>query len=196
MAGWLNMRAPSDLFITNDKQMNQSKHQHLRKKVFLPGEAAPLNQLTEAWKSSNQEIVFTNGCFDIMHAGHVDYLAKAAELGDVLVVGLNTDASVHRLKGTGRPIVPEEGRAMLLAGLYMVDAVVLFDEDEPTALIKQISPKLLVKGGDYCGKKIAGSDHVRSTNGKVITIPLLPGYSTSNIIRHITKLCNSGKNDR
>ncbi len=132
------------------------------------------------WK--DMKVVFTNGCFDILHRGHVEYLAKAADLGDILVVGLNTDASVRRLKGEGRPVNNQEARALVLASLSFVDAVVLFDDDTPYNLIKTLRPDVLVKGADYQPEAIVGYDIVTSYGGTVTTIPLVKGYSTTNFI--------------
>lgn len=128
-------------------------------------------------------IVFTNGCFDILHAGHARYLREAAALGDVLVVGVNGDASVRRLKGEGRPVQPARDRAYLLASLACVSRVVVFSEDTPAALIEEVVPHLLVKGDDWKGKEIVGSEFVRSRGGSVRTIRLLPGRSTTSILR-------------
>ena len=128
------------------------------------------------------KVVFTNGCFDILHRGHVEYLSRAADMGDVLVVGLNTDASVKRLKGEGRPVNNEEARAMVLASLSFVDAVVLFDEDTPYELIKAVRPDVLVKGADYKKEEIVGYDIVTSYGGTVATVPLVEGYSSTKII--------------
>ncbi len=128
-------------------------------------------------------IVFTNGVFDLLHRGHVEYLFAARALGDALVVGVNTDASVRRLgKGADRPLNPEHDRAVVLAGLAAVDAVVLFDEDTPRALIAALLPDVLVKGGDYTVDGIAGADEVRAAGGRVEIIPLLPGRSTTTIL--------------
>jgi rfaE bifunctional protein nucleotidyltransferase chain/domain len=144
----------------------------------------------KALRSKNEKIAFTNGCFDILHRGHVDYLSKAAEHGK-LIVGVNTDASVKQLdKGSNRPIQDEHSRAMLLAALECVEAVVLFDEATPFQLIKAIMPDVLIKGGDYAIQEIVGHDIVQENGGAVITIPLVAGFSTSNIeqkIRHSTK---------
>ncbi len=137
------------------------------------------------WKKSGDAIVFTNGCFDLVHMGHVDYLSKAADMGDRLIIGLNTDQSVRRLKGDKRPYIDEQARAFLLAGLFFVDAVVLFDEDTPEMLISQILPDILVKGNDYGIKEIAGHETVLGHGGKVETIALVPGYSTSSIVEKI-----------
>ena len=129
--------------------------------------------------------MFTNGCFDLIHPGHVAYLEAARGLGDLLVVGLNTDASVSRLKGPGRPLVPEEARARVMAGLAAVDAVTFFDEDTPAELIAALRPDVLVKGGDYGLDQIVGRDTVEADGGEVRVIPFLPGYSTTDLVRHI-----------
>ena len=137
------------------------------------------------WRSMRETIVFTNGCFDILHRGHVEYLAQASDLGDVLVVGLNTDASVKRLKGESRPVNDEQSRALLLSALQFVDAVVLFGEDTPYELIRQVQPDVLVKGSDYKPEEIVGYDIVTAKGGKVLTIDLVNGFSTTNIINKI-----------
>ena len=129
-----------------------------------------------------RKIVFTNGCFDVLHYGHVHYLAQAKELGDVLVVGLNSDASVRRLKGDGRPVNPEYARALVLAALEMVDYVCLFEEDTPYNLIAAVQPDVLVKGGDYRVDNIVGGDIVKKRNGEVVVLPFVEGYSSTRII--------------
>jgi D-beta-D-heptose 7-phosphate kinase/D-beta-D-heptose 1-phosphate adenosyltransferase len=134
-------------------------------------------------RRERKRIVFTNGCFDILHAGHARYLREAAALGDVLVVGLNGDASVRQLKGEGRPVQAARDRAYLLASLACVSCVVVFSEETPAALIKEVVPHILVKGGDWRGRTIVGSDFVRSRGGSVRTIRLLPGRSTTSILR-------------
>ena len=144
-----------------------------------------LGRLVAYWNFKNQKIVFTNGCFDILHRGHIDYLARAADLGHVLVIGLNTDASVSRLKGEGRPVQDQDARALILAALRFVSAVVLFDEDTPYQLIKAVQPDVLVKGSDYKTNDIAGADIVLAKGGQVQTIDFLEGYSTSGIIRRL-----------
>jgi rfaE bifunctional protein nucleotidyltransferase chain/domain len=146
-----------------------------------------INNVVNKWRDKN-DIVFTNGCFDILHLGHIHYLYKASNLGDKLIVGINTDKSVQLIKGKNRPINNESSRANIIASLAFVDAVVLFNEDTPKELIKLIKPKILVKGSDYKIKDIVGSDFVISNGGSVETIPFLKGYSTSRII-------NSIKND-
>ena len=130
-----------------------------------------------------RKIVFTNGCFDILHRGHIEYLSKASDLGDVLIIGLNTDASVKRIKGEGRPVQDETSRALILASLRFVEAVILFDEDTPYDLISMIKPDVLVKGGDYTEETIVGADIVKAIGGEVVTIPLVEGYSTSGLIK-------------
>ena len=138
------------------------------------------------WKLLGKKIVFTNGCFDILHVGHADYLSKAKQLGDVLIVGLNTDTSVKRQGKKGnRPINEEHARAFLLASLHSTDAIVLFEEDTPYDLIKKILPDVLVKGDDYQTENIVGSDLVKEHGGKVVTVPLVKGFSTSSIIEKI-----------
>ena len=136
-------------------------------------------------KKDFKKIVFTNGCFDIIHAGHVSYLNEAKSLGDVLIVGINSDESVKRLKGPGRPIINEKDRAYILANLKPVDYVVIFDEDTPYNLIKEITPDFLVKGGDYDGKDVVGKDIVEPSGGKVVLIDFVKGKSTSGIINKI-----------
>jgi rfaE bifunctional protein nucleotidyltransferase chain/domain len=137
-------------------------------------------------KSSGNKIVFTNGCFDIIHPGHVDYLSQARDLGDVLVLGLNTDNSVRRLnKAPNRPINSQEARATVLAAMGCIDLIVLFDEETPYELIKFLQPDVLVKGDDYQVEKIVGYDVVMAGGGKVITIPFLEGYSTTKLIQKI-----------
>lgn len=142
------------------------------------------NQLKK-WRNANEKIVFTNGCFDLIHFGHIDYLAKARDLGNRLVVGLNTDASIRRLKGSSRPIKDEQSRLALIAGLGFVDAVVLFDEETPIKLISIIKPNVLVKGGDYEVKDIVGHEIVQSNSGKVCTIDFVDGYSSSKLIEKV-----------
>lgn len=139
------------------------------------------------WKFHQKKIVFTNGCFDILHAGHIDYLSKAADLGHILVIGLNTDSSVQRLKGPQRPINNQQARATVLASLFFVSAVILFDEDTPYELIKTIQPDILVKGSDYNAEDIVGYDIVTAKGGKVVTLDFLTGYSTSSIIEKLKK---------
>ncbi|MFW5782231.1 MAG: D-glycero-beta-D-manno-heptose 1-phosphate adenylyltransferase [Candidatus Muiribacteriaceae bacterium] len=137
------------------------------------------------YRKNGKRIVFTNGCFDILHAGHVDYLIKSAELGDIFIIGLNSDSSVRRLKGENRPLNDEFSRKKVLMGLKGVDNVVVFEEDTPLELIKAILPDVLVKGGDYKEDEIVGADIVRENGGEVRVIPFLPGYSTTSLIERI-----------
>ncbi len=159
-----------------------TKPERLLKKIPEPVE---LSYLLAYWRFRDYKIVFTNGCFDLIHLGHIDYLAKAADLGDVLVIGLNNDASTHRLKGPTRPINDERSRALVLAAMSFVNTVVLFEEDTPYNLIKTIQPDILVKGADYKPEDIVGYDIVTAKGGKVVTIDYLPGYSTSLIEKRI-----------
>ncbi|GAB4487809.1 MAG: D-glycero-beta-D-manno-heptose 1-phosphate adenylyltransferase [Saprospiraceae bacterium] len=139
----------------------------------------------ERWRKAGDKIVFTNGCFDLLHFGHLHYLADARDLGDRLVIGLNSAASVRRLKGPTRPINDEITRTHLLAALEVVDAVVIFEEDTPLELIKLVRPDVLVKGGDWKPEQIVGSDVVLASGGKVLSLPFVEGYSTTNIERKI-----------
>lgn len=138
-----------------------------------------------SWAVPDETVVFTNGCFDLLHYGHIDYLEKARSLGDRLIVGLNGDESIRRLKGTDRPITPLESRARVLAALECVDLVVSFEEDTPLHLIETLHPDILAKGGDYTIETIVGSDFVLSRGGEVEIIPLVEGYSTSSIVESI-----------
>lgn len=142
-------------------------------------------KIVESWKNQGLEVVFTNGCFDILHLGHVDYLEHARQKGDRLVLGLNSDESVSRLKGEKRPVNPEYARARLLASLSFVDLVVGFSEDTPLEVISFLKPDVLVKGKDYEISNIVGADFVIENGGKVDTIDLVDGYSTTGIIKKI-----------
>jgi len=137
------------------------------------------------WRHYGTKVVFTNGCFDLLHRGHVEYLRKARELADVLVVGINTDASVQRLKGPGRPITPQEDRAIVLAALECVDYVVFFEENTPLNLIRALQPEVLAKGEDYQVHEIVGRAVVQAAGGRIERIPLTPGRGTSQIIARI-----------
>lgn len=144
-----------------------------------------LADIIKALKKDGKKIVFTNGCFDIIHAGHVYYLAEAAKLGDFLVVGLNSDSSVKLLKGSSRPVNSETDRAVVLDALRSVSFVTMFEEETPYELIKLLKPDVLVKGGDYTFDTIVGADIVNSYGGSVVTIPLLTGRSTTNTIEKL-----------
>lgn len=138
-------------------------------------------------RSQGKKIVFTNGCFDILHVGHVDYLAKARRMGDILVVGLNSDSSVKKIKGPGRPVNSERDRATVLSALSAVDYISIFSEPTPEKLITKVRPDVLVKGGDWDIKDIVGGDFVRSYGGKVRNISFVKGYSTTSLIRKMEK---------
>jgi D-beta-D-heptose 7-phosphate kinase/D-beta-D-heptose 1-phosphate adenosyltransferase len=143
-------------------------------------------------KTRRKKVVFTNGCFDILHVGHIRYLRKARSLGDILVVGLNTDRSVRQIKGEKRPIVPQGERAEVLAALEFVDYVVLFDEPDPFALIEKVRPTILVKGADWPKDKIIGRDVVEKAGGRVVRIPLVPGASSTGVIEKIIQAYGRG----
>lgn len=146
----------------------------------------PLAKTLAGLKKKGRKIVFTNGCFDILHVGHVTYLKKARSLGDVLVVGLNSDRSVRSIKGEGRPVNTELDRAEVLAALGSVDYVAVFDEDTPEKLIKKLRPDILVKGGDWKEDDIVGAEFVKSHGGRVVRIPFVKGHSTTSLIRRIS----------
>ncbi|WP_242921512.1 D-glycero-beta-D-manno-heptose 1-phosphate adenylyltransferase [Pontibacter liquoris] len=152
-----------------------------------------LQEQLRQWRVQDQKIVFTNGCFDLLHLGHVDYLEKARQLGDKLVLGLNTDASISRIKGPSRPLQDEMSRARIMASLLFIDAVVLFDNDTPLELIKAVQPDILVKGDDYAVVQIVGHDVVEARGGEVKTVPLVKGYSTTNIVKKIEQQINSNQ---
>ena len=155
----------------------------IQQKIFtLP----KLLQQVDRWKFLGKKIAFTNGCFDILHEGHIFSLSQAAREGDVLVVGVNADASTKRLKGPNRPVNNEHSRALLMASLLMVDAVVIFEEDTPLELIQKVRPDVLVKGSDYKPVEIVGHDLVTSWGGKVQTIDLTPGFSSTQVIGKLT----------
>ena len=156
--------------------MKQSKFQTIQQKL-VPQDEIPA--LLEKWKG--EKIVFTNGCFDILHYGHIYLLSKAADLGDKLIVGLNSDTSTSRLKGPARPINNEESRATVIAALEAVDAVIIFEEDTPLSILKKIRPNVLVKGGDYNAQTVVGADLLKSYGGEIIIIDYIPGNSTTSI---------------
>ncbi|MFH2070753.1 MAG: pantoate--beta-alanine ligase [Elusimicrobiota bacterium] len=147
-----------------------------------------LRKIVAALKRKNKRIVFTNGCFDILHAGHVRLIKKAKSLGDVLIVGLNSDASIRRIKGGGRPVIPERERAEVLVGLSDVDYITVFNEDTPYSVIKALKPDVLVKGSDWSGREIVG----RGIVGRVVRFPLAGGWSTSGIIKKCKKIRITG----
>ena len=151
---------------------------------ILAGQALDKWLAVAAFKK--KAIVFTNGCFDVLHRGHIQYLGKAADLGDYLVIGLNSDASVRKLKGSSRPYLDEQTRAFILASLGFVAAVVIFDEETPRNLIEKVRPHFLVKGGDYKVEEIVGYDIVKANGGHVLRVPLVEGISSTGIINKIT----------
>jgi D-beta-D-heptose 7-phosphate kinase/D-beta-D-heptose 1-phosphate adenosyltransferase len=152
-----------------------------------------MKKVVEKEKDEGKKIVFTNGCFDILHQGHVRYLSEAKKLGDYLIVGLNSDRSIRNIKGNNRPLMTEGERAELLAALCFVDGVVIFNEDDPLAIIKYLQPHILVKGADWDEDNIIGAEFIKKIGGEVKRIPLIPNISTSNIIRRIIDL-NSAQN--
>ncbi len=154
-------------------------HKTILDKIFTSTQT--LQQQVQQWQTAGQKVVFTNGCFDILHRGHVDYLAKAADCGDKLIIGVNTDASVSALKGPSRPIQDEQSRLQILASLQCVDAVILFNDATPYNLIKTLQPDVLVKGSDYKPENIVGFDIVTAKGGQVKTIDFIDGFSTSAI---------------
>ena len=146
-----------------------------------------LKKILKSLKKKGKKVVFTNGCFDILHRGHVKLLEKARSLGDVLVVAINTDSSVKKIKGPRRPVNSERDRSVVLSALSFVDFVTFFDESDPARIIKQLDPDVLVKGGDWKKGEIIGADYVKSKGGKVYSLPLIRGYSTSRFIVNIKK---------
>jgi rfaE bifunctional protein nucleotidyltransferase chain/domain len=158
------------------------KAELIQQKIFRLPE---LLQRVAQWKFLNKKVVFTNGVFDILHQGHIFSLSQAAKEADYLIIGLNSDASVKRLKGEQRPVNDQNSRALILASLLMVDAVIIFEEDTPLELIKAIMPDVLVKGGDYKAEQIAGAKEVIEAGGRVVINPIVEGFSTTSIIRKI-----------
>ena len=147
-----------------------------------------LKNKIDEWKQNGNKVVFSNGVFDLLHIGHISYLAMAAELGDKLIIGLNSDSSVKRLKGEDRPVNSQESRATLLSAFFFIDAVVVFDEDTPLNLIKALLPDILVKGADYLVENIVGANEVIANGGEVKTISFVEGHSSTNIIKKIKNI--------
>jgi D-beta-D-heptose 7-phosphate kinase/D-beta-D-heptose 1-phosphate adenosyltransferase len=158
---------------------------HLNQKLMSPHQ---LDQWLIRWRLQSKKVVFTNGVFDILHAGHIHSLKQAASFGNILIIGINSDASTRRLKGESRPIQTLEDRAEVLCALEMVDAVIAFEEDTPLELIKRIKPDVLVKGGDYTIETIAGAKEVLDFGGVVEIIPLIPGRSTTRLAEVVSGL--------
>ena len=159
-----------------------SQLKNIKKKIYAIDQ---LKLQVDSWRETKQKIVFTNGCFDVIHKGHIECLVKASELGEKLIVGLNSDYSIKQLKGIGRPILDEETRVLLLASLSFIYAVVIFDQETPYNLINEMLPDILVKGGDYKIVEVIGHDIVQEYGGKIVLIPLVEGISSTNIIKKI-----------
>jgi len=164
--------------------MKKSQIEIIESKIYS---LEDIKRQVEVWKFLDNKIVFTNGCFDILHLGHIEYLAKAADLGDILVLGMNTDDSVRRIKGDSRPINDERARSFVLAALKFVSGIVFFNEDTPYDLISTLQPDILVKGSDYTEDEIVGADIVKANGGEVVTIELTPGFSTTGTIDKISQ---------
>lgn len=147
-----------------------------------------LKDILSRLKKQKKSIVFTNGCFDILHVGHVTYLENAKREGDILVVAVNSDDSLRRLKGEGRPIVNQDDRMKILAALESVDFVISFEEDDPASMVKRLNPDVIVKGSDWKEDEVIGGEYVKKMGGKVVTIPLCEGYSTTSLIEKIKRL--------
>ncbi len=171
-----------DLVTSHIKTNKMKQIEAIHNKIYS---LLDLEKQVKEWNKENKKIVFTNGCFDIIHQGHIDYLAKARDLGDKLIIGLNTDSSVSAIKGPTRPIQDEKSRAIILAAMQFVDAIVYFSEPTPYELIKALQPDVLVKGADYKPEEIVGYDIVKAKKGEIITLTYLEGYSTSNIEKKI-----------
>ena len=160
---------------------------HLNKIINKICTLSNLKTKVEKWKEKGEKVVFTNGCFDLVHRGHIEVLAKTADLGNRLIIGLNSDESIRELKGENRPIIDENSRAILLASLQFVDAIVFFTDETPITLIETIVPNILAKGGDYKIEDIVGNEIVIQNGGEVKTVPLTDGFSTTNIVEKIKK---------
>jgi len=158
--------------------------------VNQPASLSEARTVVRQWKAAGKKIVFTNGCFDLLHPGHIDYLQRAAALGDRLIIGLNDDASIRRLKGSSRPINPLQDRITMLTALRAVDLVTPFSEDTPLKLITALMPDILVKGGDYQPDNIVGAAEVRQAGGEVTVIPFVEGFSTTKLLRRIQAINN------
>jgi D-beta-D-heptose 7-phosphate kinase/D-beta-D-heptose 1-phosphate adenosyltransferase len=169
--------------ITRDDLIEALASEQSSEQAHKVCDLAQLQQKVESWRKNKQKIVFTNGCFDLLHAGHVTYLEAAKKRGDKLILGLNTDRSVSALKGPTRPVVNENDRARVLAALESVDAVILFDEDTPLNLINTLKPDVIAKGSDYTADQVVGGREVESWGGEIALIDLVAGRSTSNIIK-------------
>ena len=154
----------------------------INKKIFLEKD---LRIKLDSWRQKGEKIVFTNGCFDLIHLGHIEVLARSADLGDRLIIGVNTDISIKNIKGENRPIIEEDSRVKQLAALEFVDAVILFNESTPNKIINHIKPDIITKGGDYKAEEVIGYKTVNENNGRVVIIPLTQGFSTTSILNKI-----------
>jgi len=154
----------------------------INNKIFLEKD---LRIKLDSWRQKGEKIVFTNGCFDLIHLGHIEVLARSADLGDRLIIGVNTDKSIKNIKGQNRPIIKEDSRVKQLAALEFVDAVILFNESTPNKIINHIKPDIITKGGDYKTKEVVGYETVIENNGRVVIIPLTQGFSTTSILNKI-----------
>jgi len=154
----------------------------INSKIFIEKD---LKKKLDFWRQNGDKIVFTNGCFDLIHLGHIEVLARSADLGDRLIIGVNTDKSIKNIKGKNRPIIKEDSRVKQLAALAFVDAVILFNEPTPNKIIHHINPDIITKGGDYKTKEVVGYETVIENNGRVVIIPLTKGYSTTSILNKI-----------
>jgi D-beta-D-heptose 7-phosphate kinase/D-beta-D-heptose 1-phosphate adenosyltransferase len=154
----------------------------LKAKIF---NIKDLSQIIKEWKLNGDKIIFTNGCFDLIHLGHLEILARSADLGDKLIVGINSDMSIKKIKGNSRPIIEEDSRAKQLAAIEFIDAVILFNEDTPFDLINILKPDVLTKGGDYKKNDIVGNELIDKEQGEIVIIPLTQGYSTTSILEKI-----------
>lgn len=154
----------------------------LKAKIF---NIKDLSQIIKKWRLNGDKIIFTNGCFDLIHLGHLEILARSADLGDKLIVGINSDMSIKKIKGSSRPIIEEDSRAKQLAAIEFIDAVILFNEDTPYNLISILKPDVLTKGGDYKKNDIIGNELINKEQGEVVIIPLTKGYSTTSILEKI-----------
>lgn len=157
----------------------------VKNKIYTNGKAA--ERVLNSWRKAGEKIVFTNGCFDIVHLGHIEILSKASDLGSKLIIGLNSDQSVTRIKGPGRPHMDEYSRALILASIEFVDLIIFFSEDTPLNLIQAIKPDILTKGGDYKPSEVVGYEFVKKNKGKVVIIKFVEGYSSTSLIKRIKK---------
>ena len=169
--------------------MKTTPEEEIKQKQF---DLSALKTQVDKWKADGHKVVFTNGCFDLLHVGHITYLAEAAALGDKLIVAVNSDASTKRLKGDNRPINDEHSRSMMLSSFFFIDAIIVFDDDTPQITIATLLPNVLVKGGDYAIDQIVGATEVMGNGGEVKVLSFVPGYSSTNIINRIRNGAEAG----